>query len=213
MQGTPPALRARPPSRRGLRIRRAPCRKCFPAKSNYFTDFREIFPALAGEDFAGLADFDFDRIAFDGFRADGDAQRIADEVAVLELDAGALLAVVEQRVDAGRLAFLVDAFAIGELVILLRVDDSDDDFERRDGARPDNAVLVIVLLDGGGHRAADADTVAAHVEWLFFALLVEERRAHGCAVLRAEREDLAGLDAARHLHRCAAVRARVALFV
>lgn len=177
-----------------------------------FLDLLEVVGAREVVDFTGLADFDFDDVLIDGLRANRHADRVADEVAVLELDAGALLAVVEQDVEAGLAALVVDALGIRQLLFLLGVDGDDDDLERCDGARPDDALVIVVLLDGGGHRAADADAVAAHDERLLFTVLIEERRAHGLAVLRAEREDLAGLDAARHLERCAAVRARVALF-
>ena len=67
---------------------------------------------------------------------------------------------------------------------------------RRERHRPDDAVGVVVLLDGRGHRARDADAVAAHHDRLLLAVGAQERRAHGLRVLRAEEEDVADLDAA-----------------
>ena len=75
----------------------------------------------------------------------------------------------------------------------------------RDG--PDDTVLVVVLLDGGGKGAGHAHAVATHQEWLLNAILVGERRSHGLGILGAELEDLRHLDAARAGEGRAAVRA------
>ena len=71
--------------------------------------------------------------------------------------------------------------------------------KRRDGHRPDDAVGVVILFDRGGHHAADADAVTAHLDGLFAALGVEIGRAHLLAVLGAEIKDLADFDAAMGL--------------
>src|SRR2546422_539722 len=58
--------------------------------------------------------------------------------------------------------------------------------ERR---RPDDARVVVVLLDRGGDRAGDADAVAAHLDRPLCAPRVEEGGTHRLAVFRAEQED------------------------
>ena len=82
---------------------------------------------------------------------------------------------------------------------------------RRHRRRPDDAVLVVALLDHGLHGAAHADAVAAHHHHLLLELV---RLVHGLErirVLRAELEDVAHLDAAADRHRLAALRADVAV--
>jgi hypothetical protein len=48
---------------------------------------------------------------------------------------------------------------------------------------PDDAALVVVLLDGGGRQARDADAVAAHLEGLRLAVFVEEGGVHALLYL------------------------------
>ena len=71
--------------------------------------------------------------AFGGFLADVDAIGDADQVGVLELDAGALIAVVEQDVETGGFEFGGDLFAGAEQGRVGNVGDGDDDIEGRDG--------------------------------------------------------------------------------
>ena len=92
-----------------------------------FLDLLEVVGAREVVDFTGLADFDFDDVVVDGLRADRHADRVTDEVAVLELDAGALFAVVEQDVEAGLAALVIDALGVRQLLFLLGVDGDDDD--------------------------------------------------------------------------------------
>src|SRR5205823_14757978 len=80
----------------------------------------------------------------------------------------------------------------------------------RERRRPDDARVVVVLLDRGGDGAGDADPVAAHLDRPLRAPGVEEGGAHGLAVLRAEQEDLPHLDAAV-LGEGAALAARAAV--
>ena len=84
--------------------------------------------------------------------------------------------------------------------------------ERGDGERPDDAVVVVVLLDAGGHGAADADAVAAHEDDLLLAVGIEEGGIQRLGILGAEFEDMTDLDAAPHLqHAAAAARAGIAV--
>src|SRR3989338_2573450 len=129
--------------------------------------------------------------------AEDEAVWDADQVHVGEDDAGALVAVVEEHLEAGG----------GKLVVelvhrflhrrrLLVADWHKRDLERRDGAGPDDAVVVVVLLDGGGDDARDADAVAAHGHDDALSSLIEHCGVQLLAVLGAELEDVADLDAA-----------------
>jgi hypothetical protein len=73
---------------------------------------------------------------------------------------------------------------------------ADDHGERRNGVGPDDAALVMVLLDGCSGQAGDADAVAAHFQRLRFAVFVQEGGVHGAAVLGAQIEHMAHFDAA-----------------
>src|SRR3990172_7515477 len=129
--------------------------------------------------------------------AEDEAAWDADQVHVGEDDAGAFVAVVEEPLEAGG----------GELVVelvhrflhrrrLLVTDRHERDLERRDRIGPDDAVVVVVLLDGGGDDARDADAVAAHGHDDALSGFVEHRGVQLLAVLGAELEDVADLDAA-----------------
>ena len=85
------------------------------------------------------------------------------------------------------------------------------DVVRRDRPRPDDAVLVVVLLDRRGHDPRRADAVAPADQRLLRAVLVEERRAERLRVARAELEDVADLDRRLEAERAAAHRDSVAL--
>ena len=137
--------------------------------------------------------------------------RHADQLPVGEHGARALAAVVQDHVHAGGQQLGVEAlggFAHG--VAAVHADRADHHGEGRDGVRPDDAALVVVLFDGSGRQARDADTVAAHLEELGLAVLVEERGVHGAAVLGAQVEHVADLDAALDGQLALAVGRRVA---
>ncbi len=73
-----------------------------------------------------------------------------------------------------------------------------------------DAIVVVVLLHGGGDETGDADAVAAHHHRLGLAGVVEIGGAHLRAVVRAEDEDVATLDAAVELEVVSALGAAVA---
>src|SRR5207248_3557552 len=81
----------------------------------------------------------------------------------------------------------------------------------RDGGRPEDAPVVVMRLDDGLHRAADADPVASANERLAGAILGEERRVHLCRVVRAVGEDVANFDATLDLEPTTAPRAGIVL--
>ena len=61
---------------------------------------------------------------------------------------------------------------------LVFADRRHHDLERRDWHRPDDAVVVVALLDRGGHCPSDAETVAAHDHRHALAPLVEVLAVH-----------------------------------
>src|SRR5690348_7736897 len=92
-----------------------------------------------------------------------EAQGEAQQVRVLELRAGAEpFALVVEHLEAGLLqrGFQL-AGDLGDLLVG-GVEAEEVHLEGRDGPGPEDAILVVVLLDGGGHGARDADAVAAH---------------------------------------------------
>ena len=138
--------------------------------------------------------------------------RDADQFHVREHEAGALVPVVEQYLDAGGGQFLVQG--LGRLphpVGLVQFHGHQGDLEGGDGLRPANAALVVMLFDGGGHHSGDADAVTAHLQGQGAAGLVQDRGLEGLAVFLAELEDVADLDAAGDGEAALAVRAGVTL--
>src|SRR5205823_8558985 len=82
--------------------------------------------------------------------------------------------------------------ALGDL---LRAEERHDVVvERRDRLGPDDAEIVVVLLDHGGHRAGWANPIATHDDRLLAARLVELRWLPTHRVPRAELEDVPDLD-------------------
>ena len=135
----------------------------------------------------------------------------ADQLEVGEDHARAFAAVMEQDIDAGGLELCVELFRRRLHTLgLVHIDRRDRAFEGRDGERPHDALVVMVLFDGGGDDARYADAVAAHDHGHFGAAGVQHARLHGLAVLGAELEDVADFDAALDIERAAAVGTRIA---
>src|SRR5882724_4402679 len=116
------------------------------------------------------AALELDRAAIERARPDGDPQRVPDQIGVLELHPGPLLAVVEEDVDAARLELVVQAHGGRPQTLVAPIDGHDGDGERGKRHRPDDAGVVVVLLDRGGDGARHADAVAAHLEHALRAL-------------------------------------------
>src|SRR5688572_31496731 len=94
--------------------------------------------------------------------ADHHAMRDAHQLLVGEEHARALVAIVEEGLDAGGLELGVQLVRGRAHRFAAAVSHGDDrDRERRHGIGPDDAALVVVLLDRRGHDARDADPVAA----------------------------------------------------
>ena len=155
-------------------------------------------------------DLEFAVAALDGALAKDQLVGEAHKVGIGKLDAGALLTIVDDDLEALGGKLLGDLLGGGPHELVVDVERNDGDFVGSHGDGPADAVLVIVLLDDGGQRARDAHAVAAHDERLLLAVLVHEGGAHGLGVLRAQLEDLRDLDAAGGREGLAAVRAGVA---
>src|SRR6185312_7374958 len=94
---------------------------------------------------------------------------------------------------------------------VFRVDHADRHAPRRHRLGPDDAGVVVTLLDGGGDDAADPDAVAAHGHQLGLAALVDHRGVERLGVFPAELEHVAHLDPPRHVEHAVAVGRGVAL--
>ena len=81
---------------------------------------------------------------------------------------------------------------------------------RSDGQRPDDALVIMMLLYYSLHRSCDTYAVASHPVRMIYAVLVLECCTHTLGVLESQLEDLANFDTASELYRLSAVRATVA---
>src|SRR5439155_2235868 len=139
------------------------------------------------------------------------AVRDAQQLGVGELDARTCVTVVVEHLDSGGGELGIQAVAdFADTRGFLQVQGYQHYLEGRDRRGPADAALIVVLLDGRGHDARHADTVAAHVARGLTARLIEHQRFHGLAVLAAQLEDVTDLDAARDLQAPLAGRAGIA---
>ena len=138
------------------------------------------------------------------------AMRNAEQLGVGELDARARVAVVVQHLDAGggELGVQPVGCARAHASDFCRLSGTSTTWNGRDRLRPDDAALIVVLLDRGGDDARHTDAVAAHEQRDFLARLIEHVAFIALAVLAAELEDVADLDAARDPQRALAGGAR-----
>ena len=115
--------------------------------------------------------------------ANAHTDREADQLRVLELHPGPVIAVVEDHVHAARNQVGIDLFGALHHGALGR------DVQRRDAHRvgrhadgPDDAVVVVALFDDRLHGARDPDAVATHDRRLLLARFVEEQGVERLAV-------------------------------
>ncbi len=93
---------------------------------------------------------------------DHDPMWDAHELRIGEFDPRAGVPIVQQNIDAGGVELLVQR--VGGLLHQRRflvVDGHEDDLKRRDGFRPENAVVIVILFDGGRNDPRDSDSIAA----------------------------------------------------
>src|SRR6185503_20366896 len=81
---------------------------------------------------------------------------------------------------------------------------------RGHGERPNDAVLVVALLNDGLEGAGNSNPVTAHDAELALAGIVEEERVERLAVFGAELEEMPDLDGAADFERFAAFGTRFA---
>src|SRR5437016_2574284 len=96
------------------------------------------------------------------FFADGDAERNSDEVGIFELNTRALIAIIQQRVQAQRETRLVNVFGRAALSGLGTVYGRHQHYKRSNGSRQRHSVGVVPLLDGRAQNALDPNAVRAH---------------------------------------------------
>ena len=148
--------------------------------------------------FCGIAQpVDHFDLSFGKFLADVDPERDAGQVGVLEFDAGALVAVVEQGIKAGAVEVGGECFTCCEKVGFADVGDGDDDVEGGDGRRERVGLARVFCgggFDSGGEDTFYADAVRAHDGCGFLAVAIEDGGAHGLRVLVTELEDVADFD-------------------
>src|SRR6266571_6229962 len=125
--------------------------------------------------------------------ADGDAIGNADQISVLELHAGAFVAVIKQNFQAGSRQIPIQLFAGFSERLVFNVRHRYEDIEWGDRLWPDDAVMVMVLLDGRRDDTFNADAVAAHDNWDFLAVLRQYRLAHRLGILRSQLEEVTDL--------------------
>ena len=144
---------------------------------------------------------------FEAAVADGDAVRHANELPVGKHGTGALATVVQNHIHAGCHQSFIEgrggALNFGETV---RADRADHHGERRYGVRPDDAALVMILLDGGSRQARDADAVAAHFHELRLAVFAQKSGIHGLAVFGAQVKNVTHFNTALNRQRALTVR-------
>src|SRR5919109_1307773 len=93
------------------------------------------------------------------------AVRDAEQLGIGELDSGARIAVVVQHFDPGGSELGIQAGTdLADTRVFLQVKRHQHHLEGRDRIRPDDAALIVVLLDGRRHDPRHADAVATHVE-------------------------------------------------
>ena len=148
--------------------------------------------------------------ALSGKLADCDSDRDSDEVCVIELDSRSLITVVYHYFNAHRLEFLLDVVSYLQLCLVFRLDYCHDNMIRSDGQRPDDSLVVMMLLYYSLHRSCDSYAVATHPVRMIYTIFVLERGIHTLGVLESQLEDLTDLDTASELDRLSAVWAAVA---
>src|ERR1700756_791289 len=135
----------------------------------------------------------------------------AEQLRVGELDARAGVAIVEQDFDPGIGELGVQAVGGGaDTVGLLQIERNQHHLKGSDRVRPDDAALIVTLLDSRGHDTRHTDAVTAHVKRGLPPPLIEDQRFHRLTVVASELEDVADLYAARYLQAPAARGARIA---
>src|SRR5690606_30781654 len=160
-----------------------------------FPEPRHDIGKRKGFTLTGLAGLDFCFTCSNSARSDDHLPGKADKVSGRKLSARALVRVVIKNVEAriGQLRVEIIACAVARGVANLHVDQRK--IERRDGFRPDNAILVVACLDDGGNQSARANAVGAHRDGVFLAIRPGDGSAHWSGILVAKVEDVTDFNA------------------
>src|SRR5882757_5344909 len=137
----------------------------------------------------------FEFACFQSTLTNHEAVRDTQQLCIREFDPGAGVAVVVQHLDPGGSELRIEP--IGDLAYpggLLCAYGHQHDLKWCDRLRPDDAPLIVILLDGGGHDARHTDAVTAHVQRHFFAAFIQYHALHGLAVLLPQLEDVTDFD-------------------
>ena len=126
--------------------------------------------------------------------ANEDTNGDTDEVSIFEFGSGLDIAIIEECF----------AVILGELVIdlegnflllwVIKIDGSDNDLEGSDGDGPDDTVLVMIVFDGGGKDAVNADTIASHGGELILTILVGIGDIVGFRIFFSKFKDMGEFD-------------------
>ncbi len=150
------------------------------------------------------------RVGFQAPFADHDAVGNSQQFDVCKLDSRALVAVVQQCFDPLILQGCIQAVAgFANGVRLLVSNWNDGNHKGGDGRRPDNAPVIMVLLNGRGDHPRHADSIAAHLQHLAGAVRTLYLRIHRFAVNGSQLEDVTDFDATTNLDVALAIGAWV----
>ena len=152
-----------------------------------------------------------DHAFFDAPVAQGHPVRHTNQFPVRKHGAGTLAPVIQNHVNTG--SYQISVQRIGcrlNLRKTVRADRAQHYRERCQRIGPDDAALVVVLLNGCCRQAGDADAVAAHFHVLGLAVNVEKSSLHGAAVFGTQVKNMANLNATLDRQHATAIRGRVA---
>ena len=122
--------------------------------------------------------------------------RHADEFPVGKHGAGAFATVVEHHIDPLRLERFVHLVGLGTHgIAAVHAYGANHHGKRGDGVGPNDAALVVVLLDRCCGQARDANAVATHFKGFGLAVFVEEGGVHGLGVLGTQVKNMAHFNA------------------
>src|SRR4030088_380800 len=158
-----------------------------PLKVLYYRRNRNIayFPSRAKNDFDGT---------FGNLFSHCDSKGDPDQIGILELDSGPLVAVIEDDVESGSLQAIGDILRGRFHALVLDVSRGNHDLEWRDRGRQPESVLIVALLDCRSQDALDTNAITTHNRRNFLAVLVEHPRAHFLGIAVAEFEDVPNLN-------------------
>jgi len=138
----------------------------------------------------------FNFTGFESPLANCDAVRHTDELPVSKHGAGTLTAVIQDHIHARGQQLAIEFLGCRfDSRKSLRTDRAQHHGKGRQRVGPDDAALVMVLLNGGSRQARDANAVATHFHELRLAVDIQKSRIHGLAVFGAQIEHMADLNA------------------